>query len=136
MFLNKIFTTRQILIWKIYNASDFDLKFLQRVRFWNKIFSSCQISDQLFTTRQILKRNILPKSITGTFHIAFLHVTMYSYMLQYLRQLDNSIHHRSNNTSCILHCKDFHCWFRYSVPLSSLNLLDICKNELLLIVTL
>ena len=32
--------------------------------------------------------NLLRKSTTCTFHIAFLHLTMYSYSLQHLRQLD------------------------------------------------
>ena len=60
-----------------------------------------------------MKGNIFPKSTTGAFHIAFLHITMYSYMLQYRRQLDNSIRHRSNNASCTLYRKDFHFWLRY-----------------------
>ena len=37
-FQSKNNTTRQILIWKFYNASDFNLKKLQQVRFWIKIF--------------------------------------------------------------------------------------------------
>ena len=57
---------------------------------------------------------------------------MYSYRLQYLRQLDKSIHLRSYNTFCTLFRKDFHFWFRYVVPL--LDLLDLCKNQLLLLV--
>ena len=36
-------TARQNLISKFYNASDFGLKKIQCVRFWNKIFSTCQI---------------------------------------------------------------------------------------------
>ena len=36
-------TTRQILIWKFHNASDFGLEKIRRVGFWNKIFSKCQI---------------------------------------------------------------------------------------------
>ena len=131
------------LNWKFHYVSGFELKKIQRVRFWNEknkrvtfwneIFSSCQISNQLFTTRQVFKRNILPKSTTGFFHIAFLHKTIYNYMLQYLRQLDNSIRHRSNNTSCTFYCMDFLFWFRFSVPLYSQFGLDICRNLLLLV---
>ena len=47
-FKIKYITTRQILIWKFYNASDFGLKKIQRVRFLNKNF----------TTRQILNKKI------------------------------------------------------------------------------
>ena len=61
---------------------------------------------------------------------------MYNYSLEYLRQLDNSIRLRSYNTFCTRFRKDFHFWFRYVVPLLSLNLLDMCKNQLLLIVKL
>ena len=46
------FTTRQILNEKFYNASEFELKILRRVRFCIKIF----------TTRQILKKNKFSKS--------------------------------------------------------------------------
>ena len=70
--------------------------FSQRVRFGIKNI----------TTRQIL--NNLPKSITCTFHIVVIHITMYSYSLQYLRQLDNSIRLRSYNTFCTRFRKDFH----------------------------
>ena len=70
---------------------------------------------------------------TSTFHIAFLHTSMYSYRLQYLRQLDKSIRLHSNNTFCTLFRKDFHFGFRYDVPLSSLIFLDRCKNLLPLI---
>ena len=41
----------------------------------------------------------------------------------------NGIRHCSNNTFCTLFRKDFHFWFRYAVPLSFLNLHDICKNQ-------
>ena len=111
-----------------------ELKLFRLVRFRINFLSSCQISNQSFTTRQIL--NILPRSTTCTFRIVFVHITMYSLRLQYLRQLDNCIRHRSVNTFCTLFGKDFCFWFRYGVPFSSLNLLDICKNQLLLIVML
>ena len=42
-----------ILEWNFYNASDFELKILQRVRFWIKFF----------TTRQFLKKNNFLKSM-------------------------------------------------------------------------
>ena len=76
--------------------SDFESKSFRRVRF--------QINFS--ATRQIL--NSLPKSTTCTFHIAFLHITMYSYRQQYLHQLDNSIRLRSYNAFCTLFRKDFH----------------------------
>ena len=85
-----------IFIKNFFALSDFESKLFRRVRFQIK-FS---------TTRQIL--NNLPKSTTCTFHIVFLHKTMYSYRLQYLRQLDNSIRLRSYNTFCTLFRKDFH----------------------------
>ena len=61
---------------------------------------------------------------------------MYSYSLYYLRQLNNSIRLRSYTTFCTRFRKDFHFCFRYVVPLFSLNLLDMCKNQLLLVVKL
>ena len=99
---------------------DFELKILQRVRFWIT-FSN---------TRQIWKRKNLPKSTTCTFHIVFLQITMYSYTLQNLRQLDNSFRHRSNNTFHTFFRKDFHFWFRYGVLLSSLIFSEIRKDQL------
>ena len=108
-----------ILNKKIFVLSDFKSTFLQRVRFY----------INFFTTPQIL--NNLPKSTTCTFHIVLLHITMYSYSLQYLRQLDISNHHRSNNTSFTRFRKDLDFWFCYGVPLYSLYGLDICKNLLL-----
>ena len=87
-----------------------------------------------FTTRYIL--NSLPKSTTCTFHIVVLHITMYSYSLQYLRQLDKSTRHRSNNTFCAVFRKDFQFWFLCGVPLFLQNLRDLCKKQLLLIVKL
>ena len=56
---------------------------------------------------------------------------MYSYSLQYLRQLDNSTCYRSNNTSCTRFRKDLDFWFPYGVPLCSLYGFDICINLLL-----
>ena len=42
-FWFKIFTRPHILIWSFYNASDFELKKIQRLRFWNETLSTCQI---------------------------------------------------------------------------------------------
>ena len=127
MILNKkVFLKRMILNEKSFVLSDFESKFFRRVRF--------QINFSI--TRQILKRNNLPKSTTCTFHIAFLHMTMYSYRLQCLHQLDNSILLRSYKTFCTRFCKDFNFCFLYVVPLLCLNLLDTCKNQLPLIVKL
>ena len=122
----KSFLKSMILSEKNFVSSDFVSSFLQRVRFG--------IKNK--TTRQILKRKSLSKSTTCTFPIGFFHLTMYSYRLQHPRQLDNSNHLRSYNTFCTLFRKKFHFWFRYVVPLSFLILLDICKNQLLLIVRL
>ena len=58
---------------------------------------------------------------------------MYSYSLQYLRQLDDSTRHRSNNTSCTRFRKDLNFGICYAVPLYSLYRLDICRNLLLLV---
>ena len=125
MILNeKVFVKSMILNKKFFVLSDFEEKYFRLVRFWIN-FS---------TMRQIL--NNLPKSTTCNFHIAFLHITMYSYRLQYLHQLDNSIRLRSYNTFCTLFLKDSHFWFRYVVPLSSLPSLDMCKNQPLLSVKL
>ena len=57
----------QILNWNFYNASDFELKFLQRVRFWIKIFTTRQILNQNnFLKSTILKKkNILKSTILG-----------------------------------------------------------------------
>ena len=84
----KVFVKRMISNEKIFILSDFESILFRRVRF--------QINFSI--TRQISKRNKLPKSTTCTFHIVFLHITMYSYRLQYLHQLDNSILLRSYNT--------------------------------------
>ena len=115
-----------ILNKKIFVLSDFVSTFSQRVRFGIKNN----------TTRHISNRKNLPKSATCTFHIVFFHITMYSYRLQYPRQLDKSNRLRSNNTFCTLFRNDFHFRFRYVVPLSSMILLDICKKQLQLIVRL
>ena len=72
--------------------SDFEIQILKRVQFCEKKVSFFEVS---------------PKSTTYIFHNVFLHITMYSYSLQYLRQLDNSIRHRSNNSSCTRFRKDF-----------------------------
>ena len=123
MILNeKVFFKSVISNEFFFVLSDFVSTLSQRVR----------IGIKITTTRQIL--NNLPKSTTCTFHIVFLHIIMYSYGLQFFRQLDNSIRLRSYNTFCTLFRKDFHFWFRCSAPL--LDLLDICKNQLLLIVKL
>ena len=58
---------------------------------------------------------------------------MYNYRVQYLRQLDNSIRHHSNKTSCTPFCKDFDFSFRYGVPHVSLYGLGICRNLPLLV---
>ena len=113
-----------ILNEKIFVSSDFVSNFLQRVSFGNKNFQF----------RQIFMRKNLPTSTTCTFHIAFLHITMYSYRSQYPRQLDNSNRIRSYKALCTLFLKDFHFQFLHAVPLSSLILLDRSKNQLLLLV--
>ena len=99
MILNKkIFVKRMILDRKIFVSSDFVSTFLQRVRFGIKNI----------ITSQILKRKILPNSTTCTFQIVFLHITMYSYRLQYPRELDNSNRLRSKKIFCTLFRRDFH----------------------------
>ena len=71
--------------------SDFDLNVLKRVRFRDKI----------------VYFKISPKSTTNIFHNVLVHKTMYNYSLQYIRQLDNSIRHRLNNTSGTHFRKEF-----------------------------
>ena len=54
---------RQILNEKFYDASDFELKFLQRVRFCIKIFTTGQIlKKNKFLESMILKKKIIFKS--------------------------------------------------------------------------
>ena len=67
------------------------------------------------------------------FYIVFLHITMYSYSLQYLHQLDKSTRRRQNNISCTRFRKYLDLWFCYDVPLYSLYGLDTCRNMLLLV---
>ena len=109
MILNENFSSSQILNWNIFFWSDFEKKIFRLVKF----------RINFFTTRQIM--NNLLKSTTCTFDIVFLQITICSYNPQNLRQLDNSIRHRSNNTFCTLFRKEFHFWFRYGNPVSSLN---------------
>ena len=56
-FWVKIFTTRQILNWKFFVRSYFDLEFLQRVRFWNKTLIRVRFRFEKKTTHHILKLN-------------------------------------------------------------------------------
>ena len=122
----KFFSRKHVFELNFFVLSDFECSFSQVVSF----------AIKKITLRKILKSNNLPKFTTCTFHIAFLHIPMNSYRLRKLRQLYNSIRHRSTNTSCTLFQKDFHFRFRYGVHLSSLKLLNICKNQLLLSVKL
>ena len=123
------FFKSMILSWKLHYVSDFELKKLQRVRFWIKKLKTCQISNWKFFIFSNLKFQPSPTACTS--HIVFLHITMYSYSLQYLRQIDNSNRHRSKYTSCTRFRKDLDFWFWYGVPLYSLYGLDISKNLLL-----
>ena len=85
----------------------------------------------LKTRTILLKKNyfkVSPKSTTYIFHNIFLHKTMYIYSLQYLRHLDNSNRHRSNNTSFTHFRKDFDFWFRCNVPHFSLDKPNTCRN--------
>ena len=53
----------QILEKNFYNVSDSDLKFLQRVRFRNKIFTTRQIlQEYIYLKSMILKKKIFFKS--------------------------------------------------------------------------
>ena len=135
-------TTCQILNCKKYNASDFVWKKIQRVRLWKMNFSSCQIFNKKFykVSDYKLKNFIFfnlkfwPNPTTCTFQIAFLNITTYSHSLHYLRQLENSTHHRSNNTSCSrVFARHLDFWLCYGVRLYSLYGLDTCGNLLLLV---
>ena len=138
-----------ILNWRFLYGSDFELKKKQRVRFLNNLFTTDQFWFEKFTTRQNLNKNfynvldfklttfqlIQSQSLTQSHHmyfdIVFFHITLCSYSLQYLRQLDNSNCHRPNNISCTRFRKDLDFWFCYDVPLYSLYGFHICRNLLL-----
>ena len=126
---------------------EFESRFFGLVNLRIKFSSSCHIvnqnvfvlafSNHFLTTRQILNRHNLPKSTICTFHIVFLHINMCNYHPQNFRQLENRIRHRSNSTSCTLSPGDFHFWAHRCVPFFSfVNLPDICRNQMLLLVKL
>ena len=121
---------KRVLKQKFYKKWDFEIKKLKHVRFCNKNFKECQILKQNFCNKsdfefKIIKRvrfcgkiiylKVSPKSTLYFFHNAFLHITMYSYSPQNLRQLDNSIRHCSNNTSYAHFRKDLDPRFCYGV---------------------
>ena len=95
--------------------SDFEIKFLRRLRF-REILFYCKVS---------------PKSTRCFCHNVFLHKTMYNHSLQYLRQLDDSNRHRSTITSCTHFRKGFEFLFRCIVPIFSLDKPNTCKNQLI-----
>ena len=130
-FWNERNTTRQISNWTKYNTSDLEINFFLHRQILNKIFSTCLNIYQVFFI--FFKLKLLLSPFTYTFHFVLFHKTMYSYSLQYLRQLDNSTHRRSNNSSCTRFCKDLDFWFCYCVPFCSPYGLDICRNLLLLV---
>ena len=95
-------------------------KLLQRVEMCLTI---CRKQSPLTKeTEELTKCRVLQKR--GT----FLHKTMFQYSLRCVRHLDNSIRHRSNNTSCTHFRKDFQFWFRCFVPHFSLNKPNTCRN--------
>ena len=118
------FFNSTILTQKVVLKSRFFNKIL-RVRFWIENFKTRTL------LWKIISLEVSPTSTTFIFHNVFLHITMYSYSLQYLRQLDNSIRHRSNNTCCTHFRKDLDPRFCCCVPLFSLDKPDICRNKLL-----
>ena len=134
-------TLQRVKFWikKKRNALFFEFRNLQHVRFGLKNSQRVRFWIEIFPTPQIMNQNIFaffnPKVYfsltTCTFHIVFLHLTMYKYSLQYLCQLDISIRRHSNNTSCARFCTDLDFLFRYGVPLYSLYGIDICRNLLL-----
>ena len=115
----KVFVRSIIWNYKFFDLLDFEWEFFRLVRF----------RINLFTTRQILSSNNLPKPTTCTFNIVLLHITMCNYRPQNLHQLDTSIHHLSNKNSCTLFHKEYYFWHDWCVLLSSLNLLDIRKTS-------
>ena len=122
---------------RIFGLVNFRIKFYSSCHIVNRNFFVLSISNHFLTTRQILNRNNLPNSTISTFHIVFLHINLCNYRPQKFRQLEDRIRHRSNSTSCTLFPEDFHFWADRCVPFfSSLNLPDICRNHLLLIVKL
>ena len=95
-FRIKLFSSGQIFNQIFFVLSDFASKFFRFVRFLNKSFTTCQTLNQLFYNASDFEK------FTKVHHVYFSQrfptCTMYSYSLQYLRQLDNSTRHRSNNT--------------------------------------
>ena len=90
---------------------------LSKAWFWNEIFLLVKFSFKSFTMCLILKEKFLARQIlnqiffifynfkfepcpnTCTFLFLFLHITMNTYRLKYLRHLGISTRHRSNITS-------------------------------------
>ena len=89
----------------LFRSSGFELNFFVFLDFESRFLQRESFEIKNFTTRQILNKS--PKSTTCTFHIALLHITMYSYRLQNLHRLDNSIRHRSNNTFVLFFARSF-----------------------------
>ena len=59
-FRNKSSKTCQILTWRKHNASDFDLKVLQSVTFWNIIIPTCQILKKKFSSKYHVLAHFTP----------------------------------------------------------------------------
>ena len=75
-FWIKNFTTCQILNWIFYNASEFELKKLWRVRFWRKVFFKSKIlkkklilKSTFLKNKIIFKKQILKKFVHTKNHV-------------------------------------------------------------------
>ena len=122
-------TMRRFLNWQIFVLSCTEIKVSQRVRLFINNLRLVRFRTRNFS---FFIPKFWPSPITCTFHIVFLHIIMPTYSPQYLHQVDNRIHYRSNKTSCPLFCNDIEFWIRCGVPLYSLYGLDKCRNLLLL----
>ena len=91
------------------------------------------MSDFTLKNFRLVSFQIKISPTTCTFHTVFLQRTMNTYSLGYLRHLDKSLRHCSNNTSCFRFRKYSDLWLCYGVSNYSLYGLDIYRNLLLLI---
>ena len=105
--------------------SDFELKKKHNALDYELKKTTGQFLNQnLFT---FFKNNFQPSSTTCAFHIFSIHITIFIYGSQNLRQLDKSISQSSNKNSCTVFARTLTSDFA-TVPHFTLYWPDICKN--------
>ena len=101
---------RRILLFLCFpKKHDFELRLLQGVRFWKINFTTCQISDwKIFASpdfdwffKNFCNVKLQSSPTTCTFPNFLLYTALYNESLEFLCQLHNSIHVRSNISSGI-----------------------------------